>query len=68
MKRIPVVAGNWKMNKTVAEAGDLFSKMSTQLREIKNIEKILCPPFIALPALSAMLASSDIGLGAPSDQ
>lgn len=64
MSRIPVVAGNWKMNKTVAEAQDLVSKMSTQLREIKNVEKILCPPFMALPALSAMLAGSDIGLGA----
>jgi triosephosphate isomerase len=64
MNRIPVVAGNWKMNKTVAEAGDLVSKMSTQLRDIKNVEKILCPPFMALPALSAMLAGTDIGLGA----
>jgi len=64
MSRIPVVAGNWKMNKTVAEARDLVSKMSTQLREIKNVEKILCPPFMALPALFTMLAGSDIGLGA----
>ena len=64
MSRIPVVAGNWKMNKTVAEAQDLVSKMSTQLRKIKNVEKILCPPFMALPALSTMLAGSDIGLGA----
>ena len=64
MSRIPIVAGNWKMNKTVEEARDLVSKMSIQLREIKNVEKILCPPFIALPALSATLAGSDIGLGA----
>ncbi len=64
MSRIPVVAGNWKMNKTVAEAQDLVSKMSRQLREIRNVEKILCPPFTALPALSTMLAGSDIGLGA----
>ena len=64
MSRIAVVAGNWKMNKSVAEAQDLVSKMSTQLREIMNVEKILCPPFLALPALSTMLAGSDIGLGA----
>ena len=31
MSRIPVVAGNWKMNKTVAEAQDLVSKMSARL-------------------------------------
>src|SRR5688500_13595168 len=64
MSRIPVVAGNWKMNKTVAEAHDLVSKMSMQLREIKNVEKVFCPPFIALLSLSTMLTGTDIGLGA----
>jgi triosephosphate isomerase len=64
MSRIPVVAGNWKMNKTVAEAHDLVSKMSAQLREIRNVEKVLCPPFTALPALATLLAGSNIGLGA----
>ncbi|HLF75021.1 MAG TPA: triose-phosphate isomerase [Anaerolineales bacterium] len=64
MSRIPLVAGNWKMNKTVAEARDLVSGMSAQLRQVSNVEKVLCPPFTALPALAAMLAGSDIGLGA----
>jgi len=64
MSRIPVVAGNWKMNKTIAEAHDLLSKMSAQLREIRNVEKVLCPPFTALPTLATLLAGSDIGLGA----
>jgi len=64
MSRIPVVAGNWKMNKTVADAHDLVSKMSAQLREIRNVEKVLCPPFTALPALATLLAGSNIGLGA----
>ena len=64
MNRIPVVAGNWKMNKTVAEARDLVSKMSAQLREIANVEKVLCPPFTSIPALSEMLDGSGIGLGA----
>jgi triosephosphate isomerase (TIM) len=64
MSRLPVVAGNWKMNKTVAEAHDLVSKMSAQLRKIRNVEKVLCPPFTALSTLATMLAGSDIGLGA----
>jgi triosephosphate isomerase len=62
--RTPLVAGNWKMNKTVAEARDLVSKMSEPLREIRNVEKVLCPPSVALFALSSMLQGSDIGLGA----
>jgi triosephosphate isomerase len=64
MNRIPVVAGNWKMNKTVAEARDLVSTIKTKLHEIPNVEKVLCPPFIAIPALYELLNDSDIGLGA----
>ena len=62
--RTPLVAGNWKMNKTAAEARDLVSKMLTPLREISNVEKVLCPPFTSIFAISAMLAGSNIGLGA----
>ena len=62
--RTPFVAGNWKMNKTVAEARDLVYKMSLQLREIEGVEKVLCPPFPALVAVSALLEGTDIGLGA----
>lgn len=64
MPRVPFVAGNWKMNKTVAEARELVSKLSVQLREVPNVEKVLCPPFTSLPSLSTILEGSDIGLGA----
>ena len=64
MSRTPIVAGNWKMNKTVAEARELVSKILAPLREINNVEKVLCPPFISIPAVSAMLEGSGIGLGA----
>ena len=62
--RTPFVAGNWKMNKTVAEARDLVFKMSTQLRDIAGVEKVLCPPFTSLISVSALLQGTDIGLGA----
>ena len=62
--RTPLVAGNWKMNKTVAEARELVSTMSPKLQEIANVEKVLCPPFLAIPLLSEMLRRSGIGLGA----
>jgi triosephosphate isomerase (TIM) len=64
MMRTPLVAGNWKMNKTVTEARDLISKMGVKLRAINGVEKVLCPPFMSLMAASALLEDSGIGLGA----
>jgi triosephosphate isomerase (TIM) len=64
MMRTPIVAGNWKMNKTVEEARSLVFSMSLKLREIDGVEKVLCPPFPALLAVSALLQGTDIGLGA----
>jgi triosephosphate isomerase (TIM) len=62
--RTPFVAGNWKMNKTIAESRELISKLSAELREVKNVERVLCPPFISLAAVSELLQDSGIGLGA----
>ncbi len=52
------------MNKTVAEARDLVFKMSLKLRDIDGVEKVLCPPFTSLLAVSALLQGTQIGLGA----
>lgn len=62
--RTPIIAGNWKMNKTVEEARSLVFSMSLKLREIEGVDKVLCPPFPALLAISALLQGTDIGLGA----
>ena len=62
--RIPLVAGNWKMNKTIEEARSLVYSMSAKLREVEGVEKVLCPPFPALLAVHALLEGSDLGLGA----
>ena len=62
--RTPFVAGNWKMNKTVEEARSLVFEMSRGLREIKGVEKVLCPPFTSLLTAAALLQGTDIGLGA----
>ena len=62
--RTPLVAGNWKMNKTAAEARELVSTMKDKLREIPNVEKVVCPAFLAIPALAEKLEDSGIGLGA----
>lgn len=52
------------MNKNIAEARELVFKMNADLREIRGVEKVLCPPFPSLVAVSALLVGTDIGLGA----
>jgi len=62
--RTPFVAGNWKMNKSVAEARDLVAAMGPELKIIQGVEKVICPPFIALVAVANLVSGTDIGLGA----
>lgn len=62
--RKPFVAGNWKMNKTSAEALELVSAMLSPLQAIADVEKVLCPPFTSIPAVATMLTGSGVGLGA----
>lgn len=62
--RKPLVAGNWKMNKTVEQARQLVAEMAPDLKDIPGVEKVLCPPFPALLAVKAMLVGTDISLGA----
>ena len=49
--RVPMIAGNWKMNTTVSEAVKLVGDMRAQLDPISNVEKVVCPPFISLTAV-----------------
>ena len=52
------------MNKTVAEARALVAEMAPALSAVKGVEKVLCPPFMALVPVAALLQGTDIGLGA----
>ena len=62
--RTPIVAGNWKMNKTVEEARELVSEMLPLVKDIQDVKTVLCPPAPALLPIAAMLEGTDIGLGA----
>lgn len=64
MARIPLVAGNWKMNKTVAEALRLVEEMLPALQAVRGVDKLICPPSISIMPLSAVLDKSGIALGA----
>jgi triosephosphate isomerase len=62
--RKPLVAGNWKMNKTVEQATSLVQEMLPGLKKINEVERVICPPFTSLVTLSVALAGSGVGLGA----
>jgi triosephosphate isomerase (TIM) len=62
--RIPLIAGNWKMNTTVAEAIKLVKEIRPEINEIINIEKVVCPPFISLTAIRDAVNGSSIKVGA----
>ena len=62
--RKPLVGGNWKMNKSVAQATLLIADMMPGLEAVRTVDRVLCPPFPALMVVSGILAGSDVGLGA----
>ena len=62
--RVPLIAGNWKMNTTVAEALELVRAMKDELEKVISVEKVVCPPFVSLAPVKELLAGSTIKLGA----
>jgi triosephosphate isomerase len=59
-----IIAGNWKMNKTVAEALALVRGLKIELANIKEVDIVICPPFTALGEVSKAILDSNIRLGA----
>src|SRR5256714_2971493 len=59
-----IIAGNWKMNKTVAEARDRVRGLKLELVNIKEVDIVVCPPFTALGEVSKAILDSNIRLGA----
>ena len=59
-----IIAGNWKMNKTVGEAAELVETLERDLGTQTEVDVIVCPPFTALSTVSLALKNSRIQLGA----
>ncbi len=62
--RIPIIAGNWKMNNTTFESVRLVGDMKDRLESTSEVESVVCPPFLSLPKVAEMLMASSIGVGA----
>ena len=59
-----IIAGNWKMNKTVAEALALVGNLKLELANIREVDIVICPPFTALESVSKVILDSNLRLGA----
>jgi len=63
MKRY-LIAGNWKMNKTIGEAIELAQKLVESLKDVNDRDILICPPFTALYSVYQVIKGTNIKLGA----
>ncbi len=61
---LPIIAGNWKLYKTPAEAVEFARVLLPALLNLNGAERVVCPPFIAIPGIAEILAGSPIKVGA----
>ena len=64
--RKPIIAGNWKMFKTVAESVSFVHELAPRLAPFTGVERVVCPTFVALASVSNALKATDIRVGAQS--
>lgn len=62
--RKSLIAGNWKMNKTVSQAEELAGNLKDELGNKDGVEIVICPPFTSLETVYRVIKGSNIGLGA----
>lgn len=61
---VPIIAGNWKMNKDPAESRSLVQKLLELIGNVKDREVIIIPPYTSLPIVAEVIRNSPVKLGA----
>jgi len=64
MARKPLMAGNWKMNKTIPEAVAMVKELKGKIAGVKDVDVLICPTFTAIAALANEAKGSNINIGA----
>jgi len=62
--RKPIIAGNWKLNKTIKDAIELVTLLKRELLDVTEVDIVVCPVLTALSSVSDALIDTNIGLGA----
>ena len=61
--RKPIIAGNWKMNKTIAEAVEFVNEIKGKLND-ESVDAVICAPFTILKDLKEVTKGTNIKVGA----
>ena len=62
--RKPLIAGNWKMNKTLSQGAELVKELIPLLKDVQDVEIAICPPTVCLYLLKMIVQGTNITLGA----
>ena len=62
--RIPFIAANWKMYKTVHESVVFVKEFRSMVKDIDDVEIVVAPPFTALHAVAEAARNSNVGVAA----
>jgi len=62
--RKPLMAGNWKMHKTISEGIAMVKELKTLISDAKDVDVLICPVFTSINALSNEVKGSNIKIGA----
>ena len=63
-ERTPLIAGNWKMYKTVSEAVDTARSLVSLVQDVQDVQVMIAPPFTSLAPVAQVLSGSHVQLGA----
>jgi triosephosphate isomerase len=61
---MPIIAGNWKMYKTLTESVSFVQELAPHLAPFTGVERVVCPTFIAVASVAEALKNTDIKVGA----
>ncbi len=64
MTRTPIIAGNWKMYKTLAEAVAFVQELAPHLSPFSGVEQVVCPNFVVLASVAEALKGTNVKVGA----
>jgi triosephosphate isomerase len=62
--RTPLIAGNWKMNKTASEGAELVRAIAASVGIESAVQVVICPPFTALASVSTAVEGTHLAIGA----